>query len=81
MIEKVKVAATELVCCHGQSIHVCLLGIHKSFYGRNFIFFCTGVENGTVNWVLKFMFSVGIIRYILIIIFCYQEFYCQISVF
>jgi len=39
------------------------------------------VKNGTVNWVLKFMFSIGIIRYILILIFCYQEFYCQISVF
>lgn len=80
MIEKVKVAAAEIVCCYGQSIYACLLGIHKSFYGRNFFFicffFCTDVENGTVNWVLKFMFSVGIIRYIITIIFCYQEFYC-----
>jgi len=39
MIKRVKVAAPEIVC-HGQSIHVCLLGIHKSFYGQNFFFIC-----------------------------------------
>lgn len=79
MIETVEVVATEIVCCHGQSIYVCLHGIRKLFYGWKIsmsVLF-TDMEKGKVNWVLKFIFSFGILRYMLSIIFCYQEFYCQ----
>ena len=66
-------------------MYVSLVFINRFMVGTSSssvcFFFGTGVENGTVNWVLKFMFSIGIIRCILIIIFCYQEFYCQILVF
>jgi len=57
MIEREKVAATEIVCCHEQSVYVCLLGIHKLLYDRNFFLICVffvlmwkGIEIHVFHW-------------------------------